>query len=56
MEMKHYDEILLFYETVLGSYNLYILKDPSILALFKGTFNAKDEAMDYYHKLKRREK
>ena len=41
-------------KTVLGSYNLYILKDPfgSWHYSCVGTFNTKDEAIDYYHKLK----
>lgn len=38
-------------KTVLGSYNLYILKDPfgSWHYSCVGTFNTKDEAIDYYH-------
>ena len=45
-------------KTVLGSYNLYILKDPfgSWHYSCVGTFNTKDEAIDYYHKLKEEEK
>lgn len=44
-------------KTVLGSYNLYILKDPfgSWHYSCVGTFNTKDEAIDYYHKLKEEE-
>ena len=38
--------------------NLYILKDPfgSWHYSCVGTFNTKDEAIDYYHKLKEEEK
>lgn len=45
-------------KTVLGSYNLYILKDPFESWHYScvGTFNTKDEAIDYYHKLKEEEK
>ena len=45
-------------KTVLGSYNLFILKDPlgSWHYSCVGTFNTKDEAIDYYHKLKEEEK
>lgn len=45
-------------KTVLGSYNLYILKNPTGFwhYLCVGTFNTKGDAVNHYHKLKYEEK
>lgn len=45
-------------KTVLGSYNLYILKNPTGSWHYScvGTFSTKEDAVYHYHKLKEEEK
>lgn len=45
-------------KTVLGSINLYILKNPTGSWHYScvGTFNTKEDAIDHYRKLKEEEK